>query len=83
MCWPGAYTSLNNGILSEQDFGIDALPAVLFNLETYAAIQPHPNISNLVIELSGQIGLELTFAGIKQQYGSVTRVVRPDGRAST
>ncbi len=72
----GLNTSLNYGIHSGQDFGTDALPAVSLNLEDYAAIQPQPNIWTLVVALGGRIDLELTFAGMKQRYGTVTRVVR-------
>lgn len=69
-------TDLRYGIASGQGFGVEALPAVSCNLAEYATIQPEPNSWTLTVAFGGRIGLDLTFAGVKQKYGSIKRIVR-------
>ncbi|MGO4479626.1 hypothetical protein AB4Z32_25630 [Massilia sp. 2TAF26] len=72
-------TQLIYGVESGEGFGQDALVPASTSLREYAAIQPPLNIWLLVVAFAGRIGMDLTFAGVEDKFGSVRRTVRKAG----
>lgn len=69
-------TQLIYGVQSEEGFGQDALVPASTSLREYAAIQPPINIWVLVVAFAGRMGMDLTFKGVEDKFGSIRRTLR-------
>lgn len=69
-------TDLIYGMESGHGLGTEAMMPASTTFSEYAFIQPEMNIWLLVVAFAGRMGMDLTFVGVQQKYGSTRRVIR-------
>jgi len=73
----GEATPLKYGAVSGEGLGSEAVPALMFDLATYASVQPDSNIWMLSVALAARMGIDdPRFADFQEKYGAVRRDYR-------